>query len=72
MKLLAMSTSGDEAIAEWNAASTTQELAHIDEEFSSFIAKGFSAFLLDSGVRVRNFSPEITEDIFLVAPVAGG
>jgi len=72
MKIMVMSRRGHEVLAQWDQETTEEELCRIDQEFNQLLSRGYSAFAVTSGERLDKFQPELKEDIFLVAPVAGG
>lgn len=72
MRIFAMGRKGHEDIGEWNETTSQEDLLRIDRAFDEFIKKGYAAFLIESGIRIKKFRPGSKEDIFLVAPIAGG
>ena len=71
-RIQVMSSRGDDLMAEWGSATTPEDAALIRRSFEDLRAKGFTPFTSKSGVRVKNFVPEIDEDIIFIAPLIGG
>lgn len=72
MRVLVMSRNGDDVLGEWNAVYTEGAIAELGRKFAHLRAKGYRAFGTSSGARFDAFSPEIDEDVLMIAPVVGG
>jgi len=73
MKIEVMARSGDELLAaDVTENTSSEELQWIDREFRDLLRRGYSAFGVQSGMRIDHFSPQIGEDLIIIAPLVGG
>ena len=73
MKIEVMARSGDELLAADVTENTrSEELQWIDREFRDLLRRGYSAFGVQSGMRIDHFSSQIGEDLIIIAPLVGG
>ena len=71
-RIQVMSPRGDDLLGEWGPDTTVEDLELIRKRFDEQRSKGFSAFLSKSATRLKSFSPDVREDIILIAPLVGG
>ncbi len=69
-KLTKMSGRGDELVAEWTDKTSPEELAKIEAEFKSLMAKGFFAADLSTNELVKEFNSGT--DMLMIPKMAGG
>ncbi len=72
MKIEVMARSGDELLADVTENTSPEELQWIDREFRDLLRRGYSAFGVQSGMRIDHFSSQIGEDLIIIAPLVGG
>lgn len=73
MKIEVMARSGDELLAaDVTENTSSEELQWIDREFRDLLRRGYSAFGVQSGMRIVHFSSQIGEDLIIIAPLVGG
>lgn len=72
MKIEIMARTGHELLAEVSENTSRGELQWINQQFRELRRRGYNAFGVRSGQRVKSFSTDLNEDIVFIAPLVGG